>query len=677
MEALLHQVIDWVTQNPDWAYTIIFLIAMGESLAILGVVIPGVIPLMGAGALVATGAIGFLPAFVSATAGAIVGDGLSYSLGRHFDRHIREVWPFYHYPAQLAQGEAFFYRYGGWSVALARFAGPGRAIVPLVAGMLRMPPHRFYVANVVSAIVQTLAFFLPGILFGASLELAAEAALRLTLLAILLVLGLWVLFWLGRRAYALLAPRASSLLQGLLRWADLHGPLDRVAHALADPDHPDARTLTGLAFFLVLAAFVLGLIGGGLLLGMPEAGVNRAALDLSQGLRTPFGDRLMVMLARLGDPRSVLPMVAVIVGYLHWHGRRRQAYYWLAAVGFPTLATPLLGALLRVSRPDLGLQPILPWSFPSGPVLLATCVYGFLALFVARVLSERVRWFPFALASTLIGGVAWSRVYLGTEWLTDVLGSIALGLVWVSALGLAYHRHSRLDQVQGLDAAVSLLSLMAALAVHGWVLGEADLARYTPPVRVEGLARTDWLADGWRRLPARGLAPRSGAGQAMTFQYAGDPDQLVATLEGLGWERAEPLDWDNALRFLSPSLPLSELPLIPQVVAGRHEAVALVGPGPEGTRRALRLWPTGFRLDEGQPLWVGTISSLTRRSILDLVAFPITRPQGGGLSPQDRADLDAAGRQLPSGDQVLLLPYPPALHSRGEPRSSWASRAWR
>jgi len=667
MEELLRQVIDWVAQNPDWAYTIIFLIAMGESLAVVGMVIPGVVPLMGAGALVATGSIDFLPAFGSATAGAIVGDGLSYALGRHYDRHIREIWPFSRYPAHLEQGEVFFDRYGGWSVAFARFAGPGRAIVPLVAGMLRMPPHRFYFANVASAVVQTLVFFLPGMLLGASLELAAEAAWRLSLLAILMVVGLWLLFWMGRRAYALLSPRASTLLQALLRWADLHGPLGRVAHALADPDHPHAGTLTGLAFFLVLAAFVLGFFGGGLLLGIPEIGVNRTALDLSQGLRTPFGDRLMMMLARLGDPHVVLPMVALLFGYFLWHGRTRQAYYWLAAAGFATLATPLLGALLRVPRPDLGLSLSLPWSFPSGPVLLATCVYGFLAISVARVLPERVRWLPFALASTLIGGVAWSRVYLGAEWLTDVLGSIALGLAWVSALGLAYHRHSGLDRGRGLDAAVALLSLIVALALEGTVLGKADLARYTPPVRVESLTRADWLADGWRRLPARRAAPRRHAGQALTLQYAGDPAHLVAVLEGLGWQQAESLDWGNALRLLSPSLPLAELPLIPQAVAGRHEAVALVRPGPEGTRRVLRLWPTRFRLADGPPLWVGTVASLSRRSILDLIAFPVTEPRAGGLSPQDQADLDAANKQLPAGQGLLLLRAPPSVQVDGEP----------
>jgi undecaprenyl-diphosphatase len=78
MEALFGHIFDWVSAHPGWAYATVFAIAMGESLAVVGMVIPGVISLMGAGALIAAGAIAFWPAFLAATAGAIVGDGLSY-----------------------------------------------------------------------------------------------------------------------------------------------------------------------------------------------------------------------------------------------------------------------------------------------------------------------------------------------------------------------------------------------------------------------------------------------------------------------------------------------------------------------------------------------------------------------------------------------------------------------
>ncbi|MES9896122.1 MAG: VTT domain-containing protein, partial [Candidatus Thiodiazotropha endolucinida] len=95
---------------------------------------------------------------------------------------LRGFWPFNRHPATLQRGITFFQRYGGKSVALGRFFGPVRAIIPLVAGMLGMPPLRFLAANILSALVWAPAYLLPGIVFGASLELASEVAFRLVAL---------------------------------------------------------------------------------------------------------------------------------------------------------------------------------------------------------------------------------------------------------------------------------------------------------------------------------------------------------------------------------------------------------------------------------------------------------------------------------------------------------------
>jgi hypothetical protein len=53
MGALLHGILDWGGHNPAWAYGLVFVVAMGESLAIVGMAVPGVVLLMGAGALIA------------------------------------------------------------------------------------------------------------------------------------------------------------------------------------------------------------------------------------------------------------------------------------------------------------------------------------------------------------------------------------------------------------------------------------------------------------------------------------------------------------------------------------------------------------------------------------------------------------------------------------------------
>jgi membrane protein DedA with SNARE-associated domain/membrane-associated phospholipid phosphatase len=661
LENLLHQALAWIGQHPGWAYALIFFVAMSESVAILGMIVPGVVLLLGAGALITTGAIAFWPAFAAASAGAVTGDGLSYAIGRHFDRHIRGIWPFTRFPDQLDQGVAFFERYGGWSVVLGRFFGPSRAVVPLVAGMMRMPAQRFYLANILSGVAQILVYLIPGMIFGASLKLAAEAAVRLAILASLLIVGLGLTLWLAHRLYRLISPHASRLLQGLLRWAAVHPAMGRVAYALADPSHPDARTLTALASALILASLLLGVLLGITLFGAPDLTINRAALDLGQSLHTPLGDRLMLGLTALGDPWTLLPMALVVYLYLLARRMHRHAHYWAAAAGFAVLASLVLGVLLRVPRPDLGLDLMPPWSFPSIPVLLATSIYGLLAVSLARGLAERWRWLPYAGAGLLVSAVAWSRVYFGVAWLSDVTASVLLGVVWVSVLGLAFRRHSRFDPRTAALAAVAAAALAAGIAVY-WVVRAPDaLARLTPTPTVVTIEADQWLSGGWRQLPERRADLGQRRTQALDIQLAGNPSLLRSALESEGWTTAAMLDWGNALRLLSPSLPLAELPVIPHVHDRRHESLALVRTGPDGTREVLRLWQTRYRLSNGEPIWVGNVTTQHKEVILDLIALPVTTTGADGLDGTLRSELERVASGL-GPDAVLLLVPPTKAH---------------
>lgn len=166
MSEYFNRLLEWISQHPEQAGWVIFIVACAESLAIIGVLVPGVVVLLGAGALIGSGVLDFWNMCAWAVAGAILGDGLSYALGRHF-QYITQRWRWFQvHPGQLQQGIGFFEKYGDISVALGRFFGPLRAIVPLVAGILGMPAKRFYLANIISAIAWAPAYLAPGILLG-------------------------------------------------------------------------------------------------------------------------------------------------------------------------------------------------------------------------------------------------------------------------------------------------------------------------------------------------------------------------------------------------------------------------------------------------------------------------------------------------------------------------------
>ncbi len=210
LETFVQPLLDWVTLYPNRAGFIVFMIAMIESLVIIGMLVPGAALLFGVGALIGLGTLDLWSTLAWAAAGAIVGDGISFWLGYHYREQLHHIWPFKNHPNLFIQGEKFFHKHGGKSIAFGRFVGPVRAIVPTIAGMMEMSPIRFTVINIISALAWAPVYILPGAAFGTSLELASNVLVRLISLLIIVSLIVWLLFWLGKKIFISIPPEKKS-----------------------------------------------------------------------------------------------------------------------------------------------------------------------------------------------------------------------------------------------------------------------------------------------------------------------------------------------------------------------------------------------------------------------------------------------------------------------------------
>src|SRR5580700_7260395 len=153
MDELVQPAIDFIAAHAQWAAAVMFVTAFGESFAFLSLLFPGTTLLIAAGTLMPGGTLPYAPVLAGAVAGATLGDTVSYWIGRRYGGGIARIWPFSRYPELLPSGIRFFARHGGKSVFIGRFFGPMRAVIPLAAGLMRMPRDRFWFANVTSAIV--------------------------------------------------------------------------------------------------------------------------------------------------------------------------------------------------------------------------------------------------------------------------------------------------------------------------------------------------------------------------------------------------------------------------------------------------------------------------------------------------------------------------------------------
>ena len=109
---------------------IVFLVAFLESLAMIGLLLPGIMILFGVGTLIGLGLLDLIPIWIAATSGALLGDSMSYLLGHRFGGHLMDFWPFSRYPGLMERGTRFFQVHGAKSVVAGRFIGPLRTDHP-------------------------------------------------------------------------------------------------------------------------------------------------------------------------------------------------------------------------------------------------------------------------------------------------------------------------------------------------------------------------------------------------------------------------------------------------------------------------------------------------------------------------------------------------------------------
>lgn len=617
----------WVVTHPGWMSFVIFITAMAESLTIVGVIIPGALILFSLGALIGLGHLDFWTAYSWSTGGAIIGDAISFWIGRVFHQSIRRVWPFAKHPEMIARSEDFFRRHGGKSVLFGRFFGPVRGTIPTVAGMMDMPWRAFMVANVISGILWAPIYLFPGMVFGASLEVASRVAGRLAVLIIIIAMLLWLTTWFVKHAARLFQAHATDWLQRFTVWSRGRRFIGPISASLLDPRENELRGLATLAVLLLGGVVLLRLSFSAAGQQLPS-GLDQSLYYFFQELRTPWIDALMVFTTELGDYPVTLPVSLVVFGWLIWRRYHSAAWHWLAALGFGMATNLLFRWLLPVSSPGEAAQGVIGYSFPSSHATFSTLVFGFLAVLIAREIPLARRWMTYLAAAFMIVPIAFARLYLGIHWLTDTLAGLCLGLIWVTVLGIAYNHHPKAAiHWRGL-LAYSVSILLATDLLHVSFDYRHDRQHYQPQIVSQTLTRDQWQAGGWRKLPQQRLDFQGQRRQDLPLQWAGRREELAQRLQQAGWQFAPKLNLKNLLLWLSPQVTLRELPVLPQLHNGREDELRMVYYDNDPTHRWLvRFWAVGARLQEGNvPIWVGSVSRQQQEPRMRLFTFALDDP---------------------------------------------------
>ncbi|WP_110600224.1 bifunctional DedA family/phosphatase PAP2 family protein [Salinicola lusitanus] len=429
---------------PELLLVIIFAVALIESLAVVGIIVPGVVLLGAAASIAGHDDVPLWSVLIVGILGAFAGDNLSFWLGRTQRDRIPYWWPLSRHPQWLARGHEFFQRYGILSVVVGRFLGPVRPFIPMVAGMLAMPTRRFTLVNLVSAIAWAPVYLLPGYLLGRSWEElmqlppGAERWL-LTLSVSLLVLALlfsWIRYQLS----------GEGRLHGWLEKRMARSPrLSRGWRALCSPSPANEFPLASLS---LLATSLIALIvwTTWVLMHNGPLPMDQQIHALAGLLQRNWLIGTSEVLAKVGDALGIGVLMAPWLLWLLLARRFAALLHIAGALILVATVNTVFKSLAGRARPDTPDYLTGSMSYPSAHTSTIVVVVGLTAAFAAQVMPQRYRGYAYWLGIVACVPMALSRLVIGVHWASDLIGGALLGLIICALTRISYQHFQRPDR---------------------------------------------------------------------------------------------------------------------------------------------------------------------------------------------------------------------------------------
>jgi membrane protein DedA with SNARE-associated domain len=600
----LDATVAWITANPRGAGLLILLIAFCDALAVVGIVVPAAPLLFAVGTMVGLGHIDGIYAVACASAGAFAGDAMSFWIGHRWGPQMRGLWLFRRYPQLLDRGEKLFRRHGSTGIIIARFVGAVRPFVPAIAGMLRMPLRRYIPMSLLAAVLWAVAFLAPGWIFGKSYDAIAAVADRLALVIVALLAALTLAWACTVYTWRWFSGHADRLLERALKWTRAHPHLGRYAAALIDPNRPESASLLVLAVCLFVIAWAWGALLAALWAGGGPLMLDHSVREFMTALRNPLADRLMAAFNALGDAQVLAPASIAALAWLLFRKRWIAAAHWLAALAFGFALTAGLGALLPADQHGDA------FGVPSLEVTMATITLGFFAVLIARELPGRDRQWPYIVSGAVVTLLGFAQMYLGSHYLSDVVGGMLFGIVWLLVIGIAYRRHvARSFWMRPIALGFYGVLTIAALW-HAPRSIEGTLALHAPPEPPRTIAADRWWVAEWTKLPAQRTETDPLRRWTLDFQYAGSAGSLQRHLAAKGWQVQPQAGWVETLGLLDDDRTPGQQVVLPATLDGRPEALLLRKQVDGDDIHVLRLWLAPEQLQSPTPLWIGATQKL-------------------------------------------------------------------
>ncbi len=590
---------NWLAEHTVLAAVFIFLIAFAESLLIVGLLVPGTILMFGVGTLVGAGALQFWDTIIIAFFGAVCGDAVSFLIGKHYHHHVVKLWPFKDNPDYLQKGEKFFHKHGGKSILFGRFVGPVRPIIPAVAGMMDMSQSYFFFVNVLSAAGWAPFYLIPGIVFGSSLELAAEIGARLVILLLLSIVIVLVISWIFKKMYLAMLPWFQ---RQCMAWYQNTA----ISRSLLDLLLDENAVIKRGAFLLSSSCILLFIFSLASIVNLRIAGEGMVDLVIARTYMLvqsfPISEFYAFLLLSIGWSSLVFLLLNFTLLSLYFKQR-------LLTLRFIAIILISSGALFLISvlKVIVGIETLIFSHELSSQIKVSViCVSVLLVIKLADIFFMNARKLfitGVALVSVaiLLNGFLYFQVltFSGLILSVSFTALIAIIVLW----GVESEVQKPFAKILATSSLV-LLGLFSTLSIDERGLKSDSVSMITE------LDQAVWLADAWQTRDVKRIGILGESRERFDIQWLGSADEIEKALMDDNWIRVPDLDLRSVLMWINTSASLSSLGNLPSSHRGKSETFALqkyYSDLPE-SRLLLKFYKQDDVTVSGKSLWLVSLS---------------------------------------------------------------------
>lgn len=384
-------------------YLFILISTISEGIPIFGQFIPGHSIVIISGLLAKIEVLNIYKVFLVVIFGAVIGDIIGFYLGRKYGISLLTKFGQYLFLKKEYIDKALMLVKENTvkTIILGRFSPITRTLSPFLVGASGIHTKKFWLFDSIGVIIWATMSIMVGYIFGASYNTVSALLGKYILIAILLGFFIvWGYRFINRQFH--IFARYELITLGLNLFG-LYLFFKTVQDAITDK-----------VFLLELDVFV-----------------NNFFFIHSQEWIRDF----MLIFTNIFSPTFITGVSIVLIAYLI---HKKNYYYSLISIfslGGGYVFTFIIKNIVTRIRPENAFISVSGYSFPSGHAVAATIFFTLLIyFFIVKIKSMIIREILVVICVISMLLTAFSRVYLGVHWLSDVLAGIGFGLFWVTSI---------------------------------------------------------------------------------------------------------------------------------------------------------------------------------------------------------------------------------------------------